>query len=128
MSSKTFQTAHLAALLAVHTDKSAYVCADLAIKLKSLGDKQTRSQTFECNGYKTEYQDAYLNKLSRENVPAANAYALQIQVIGANWCEKQERSIKKSLDAIVRDTGLNIEPAGLSGLVWRIDAHTEYFI
>jgi hypothetical protein len=35
MATRTFQAAHLAALLAVNTTRSAYTCADMALKLQS---------------------------------------------------------------------------------------------
>ena len=128
MTSKTHKIAHLAALLAVHTTKSAHTCADLAIKLNGLGAAISAVYTFECNGYKNDRQDQYLNKLSRTDKKAAIKYCNKLNSEGAAYCEKRKAQIEKKLSAICADTGLNIETANLSGLVWRIDPIREYYI
>ena len=128
MTSKTHQIAQLAALLAVNTKCSAYTCAELAIKLHGLGEANTKLTEWGCNGYKNEWQDKHLNKTSRENPSAANEYAKKLWDEGEAYTAKRSASIEKKLEKICADTGLNIKPCGLSGLVWHIDTIREYYI
>lgn len=131
MTSKTFKIAELAALLAARTNHSAYTCADLAVKLHQISDKQVRQATFACNGYKNEWQNLQLNKLSRINPNEANTYAERIQTEGAAWCAKQTKAIDKALAKIKAEHGLHVRTASLSGLIWTmgaLDDMREFYI
>ena len=128
MASKNFKIAHLAALLSSRTQRSAHTCAELAIKLHGIGSAVSAVTEFECNGYKTERQDAYLCKLSRNSPKEANEYSQRIQDQGSAYCTKRRAQIEKKLATIRKDTGLDIETAGLSGLLWTLGESQEYYI
>lgn len=129
MASKINEVAHLSVLLAKHKpDLSAYVCAKLAQELHSIGASIVSIATFECNGYKNDWQDAYINKISKRSIDDANAYVKKIQDDGIAYCEKRKNTIDKKIKKIIAEYGIDIRHAGLSGLIWQIDAIHEYYI
>lgn len=129
MQSKNHKLAQLAAMLARNLPKeSAHTCAGLAIKLTSIGSGLQAVYTFQCNGYKTDDQDKYLNKLSRENVQAANNYSHRLNVHGSSYCEKRITQLERKLTTIRTETGLKFASAGLSGVCWTMPNGSEFFI
>ena len=130
MASSTFKLAELSALLARQTGQSAHMCAKLAISLTGIGASISALSEFECNGYKTDRQDNYLCKLSRENPKTANEYARKIQDEGEAYTLKRRESLNRKLSKLCIETNLDIKPAGLSGLVWYFGVNDgrEYYI
>ena len=129
MTSKNHKLAQLAALIARNLPKeSAHTCASVAIKLTSIGAGLQAVYTFQCNGYKTDGQDKYLNKLSRENVQMANDYSHRLNVDGSRYCEKRIGQLDNKLTIIRTETGLDFKSAGLSGVCWTMPNGSEFFI
>jgi len=130
MSSESFKTVQLGAMLArYNANLSAYTCAELAIKLRSISKACSAVYEFECNGYKSEWQDKYINKLCHENkISEANAYCEKINNEGAEYCEKRKASIRKKLQKLCDEYSLDIHTAELSGLCWSYESKREYFI
>lgn len=129
MASKINAIAQTSALIAKNKpETSAYVCAELAQKLHLISKGVVDVYTFECNGYKNACQDKYLNKLSRENPQAANAYAQKIQDEGEKYCEKRKAQLEKKIEKIRAEFAIDIKSASLSGIVWKISEHNEYYI
>lgn len=129
MQSKNHKLAQLAAMLARNLPKeSAHTCAGLAIKLTSIGASIERVQTWACNGYKNERMDEHLNKLSRENAQAANAYCVKINLEGEAYYSKRMGQLKKKLTTIRTETGLDFQSTGLSGVCWTMPNGSEFFI
>lgn len=129
MASKINAVAHTSALIAKNKPEiSAYVCAELAQKLHSISKGVVDVYTFQCSGYNNDLQDKFLNKLSRENPQAANAYAQKIQDEGEKYCEKRKAQLQKKIENLRAEFALDIKPASLSGIVWKISEHNEYYI
>lgn len=129
MTSKTNAIAQTSALIAKNKPAlSAYVCAELAQKLHSISKGVVDVYTFQCNGYKNDLQDKFLNKLSRENPQAANAYAQKIQDEGEKYCEKRKAQLQKKIENLRAEFALDIKSASLSGLLWHISEHNDYYI
>ena len=129
MQSKNHKLAQLAALLARNLPKeSAYTCASVAIKLTSIGGSIEQVQTWACNGYKNERMDEHLNKLSRVDTAAANAYCAKINLEGEAYYSKRMGQLEKKLASIRFGTGLDFQSAGLSGVCWTMPNGSEFFI
>ena len=129
MQSKNHKLAQLAAMLARSLPKeSAHTCAGLAIRLTSIGASIERVETWACNGYKDERMDEHLNKLSRTDMAAANAYATKINEDGEAYVSKRIAALEKKLAVIRTETGLDIKSADLSGVCWKLPNGSEYFI
>ena len=129
MQSKNHKLAQLAAMLARSLPKeSAHTCAGLAIKLTSIGASIERVETWACNGYKDERMDEHLNKLSRTDVAAANAYCTKINEDGLAYVTMRMGQLEKKITTIRTDTGLNFTLAGLSGVCWTMPNGSEFFI
>lgn len=129
MTSKNHKLAQLAALLARNLPKeSAHTCAELAIKLTSIGSAIERVQTWACNGYKDERMDEHLNKLSRVDTTAANAYCAKINLEGEAYVTRRMAALEKKLTAIRTETVLEFRSAGLSGVCWTMPNGSKIFI
>jgi hypothetical protein len=97
----------LSALLASHYGQkkiSAFTAADTAIKLNSLANSIMANEVWHCNGYKGEYEDAQMRKMTTEQ---ANAYQSRIWNDGADMYEKRKEAQKKRLAKIVGDLPLS---------------------
>lgn len=129
MQSKNHKLAQLAALLARSLPKeSAHTCAGLAIKLTSIGSAIERVRTWACNGYKNERMDEHLNKLSRTDPAAANAYCTKINLDGEAYYSKRMVALEKKLTTIRTETYLDFQAAGLSGVCWTMPNGSKIFI
>lgn len=129
MTSKNHKLAQLAALLARNLPgESAYTCAGIAIKLTSIGGSLERVQTWACDGYKNEWTDEHLNKLSRVDTAAANDYCAKINLEGEAYYSKRMGQLEKKLTTIRTETGLDFQSAGLSGVCWTMPNGSEFFI
>ena len=129
MPSNNHNLAQLSAMLARHCpNASAYTCASMAQELTAIGKAIAKAKTWECNGYKDEVMDRRLCRLSKLDVPAANAYAAKINDDGAAYVAKRMAALEKKLTAIRTETGLDIKSAGLSGVCWTLPGGSEYFI
>jgi len=129
MTSANHKLAQLAALLARSLPgESAYTCASVAIKLTSIGGSIEQVQTWACNGYKNERMDEHLNKLSRVDTAAANAYCAKINLEGEAYYSKRMDQLEKKLTTICTETGLKFASAGLSGVCWTMPNGSDFFI
>jgi hypothetical protein len=130
MESSQFKLAQLSAMLARYAPNlSSYTCAELATKLRGISKSCIDVYTFECNGYKNEWQDNYINKLCHEKkINEANEYSAKIQNEGTAYCEKKKATIRKKLQKICDEYKLDIHTANLSGLCWQYEYQREYYI
>ena len=106
----------LAAIIASHYGArkvSAFTAADTALKLTSLANAIVRNEEWYCNGFKTEYHDAMMARMSAAD---RNVLAHRLNTEGPITYEKTRLAQLRKLARILADAELPADDVKYVGL------------